>query len=158
MGSLKMDVKLGKLEDFKGVSKDLFGYFLKDYFNKNEGLVNGLFEFQESCMVSIKVEVDKVYIFIDNVFSFFIGSVLRMECSILVNGQVLIVFLYVLIQNGVESLVVKISSLVYLDIFDVVDDGGFDSRLEGMRLKVSFLLDIIFSKDSVVKGYFLIIV
>lgn len=45
IGSSKMDVKLGKLEDVKGVGKDLFGYFLKDYFNKNEGLVNGLLEF-----------------------------------------------------------------------------------------------------------------
>uniref|UniRef100_G3UFJ0 Zinc finger protein 608 n=1 Tax=Loxodonta africana TaxID=9785 RepID=G3UFJ0_LOXAF len=133
--SPKMDAKLGKLEDSKGTGKDLSGHFLKDHLNKNEGLANGLSESQESRMASIKAEADKVYTFTDNAPSPSIGSASRMECSTLVNGQAPMAPLHVLTQNGTESSVAKTSSPAYSDISDAVDDGGSDSRSEGMRSK-----------------------
>nr|XP_023404477.1 zinc finger protein 608 isoform X2 [Loxodonta africana] len=152
--SPKMDAKLGKLEDSKGTGKDLSGHFLKDHLNKNEGLANGLSESQESRMASIKAEADKVYTFTDNAPSPSIGSASRMECSTLVNGQAPMAPLHVLTQNGTESSVAKTSSPAYSDISDAVDDGGSDSRSEGMRSKASSPADIISSKDGVViKGH-----
>uniref|UniRef100_A0A8C9USX0 Zinc finger protein 608 n=1 Tax=Spermophilus dauricus TaxID=99837 RepID=A0A8C9USX0_SPEDA len=153
-GSPKMDAKLGKLEDSKGAGKDLSGHFLKDHLNKNEGLANGLSESQESRMASIKAEADKVYTFTDNAPSPSIGSASRMECSALVNGQAPMAPLHVLTQNGAESSAAKTSSPAYSDISDAADDGGSDSRSEGMRSKASSPSDIISSKDGgVVKGH-----
>ncbi|XP_057265645.1 zinc finger protein 608 isoform X2 [Pezoporus wallicus] len=153
MGSPKMDSKLGKLEDSKGSGKDLSGHFLKDHLNKNEVLANGLSESQESRMASIKAEADKVYTFTDNAPSPSIGSASRMECSTLVNGQSAMASLHVLTQNGAESTATKTSSPAYSDISDAADDGGSDSRSEGMRSKASSPLDIISNKDGVVKGH-----
>ncbi|XP_062460474.1 zinc finger protein 608 isoform X1 [Pezoporus occidentalis] len=153
MGSPKMDSKLGKLEDSKGSGKDLSGHFLKDHLNKNEVLANGLSESQESRMASIKAEADKVYTFTDNAPSPSIGSASRMECSTLVNGQSAMASLHVLTQNGAESTATKTNSPAYSDISDAADDGGSDSRSEGMRSKASSPLDIISNKDGVVKGH-----
>ncbi|NXE48512.1 ZN608 protein, partial [Casuarius casuarius] len=152
-GSPKMDSKLGKLEDSKGSGKDLSGHFLKDHLNKNEALANGLSESQESRMASIKAEADKVYTFTDNAPSPSIGSASRMECSTLVNGQSSMAPLHVLTQNGADSAAAKTNSPAYSDISDAADDGGSDSRSEGMRSKASSPSDIISSKDSVVKGH-----
>ncbi|XP_061202005.1 zinc finger protein 608 isoform X2 [Neopsephotus bourkii] len=153
MGSPKMDSKLGKLEDSKGSGKDLSGHFLKDHLNKNEVLANGLSESQESRMASIKAEADKVYTFTDNAPSPSIGSASRMECSTLVNGQSAMASLHVLTQNGAESTATKTNSPAYSDISDAADDGGSDSRSEGMRSKASSPSDIISNKDGVVKGH-----
>ncbi|KFQ42178.1 Zinc finger protein 608, partial [Nestor notabilis] len=152
-GSPKMDSKLGKLEDSKGSGKDLAGHFLKDHLNKNEVLANGLSESQESRMASIKAEADKVYTFTDNAPSPSIGSASRMECSTLVNGQSAMAPLHVLTQNGADSTATKTNSPAYSDISDAADDGGSDSRSEGMRSKASSPSDIISSKDGVVKGH-----
>ncbi|XP_062456092.1 zinc finger protein 608 isoform X1 [Rhea pennata] len=152
-GSPKMDSKLGKLDDSKGSGKDLSGHFLKDHLNKNEVLANGLSESQESRMASIKAEADKVYTFTDNAPSPSIGSASRMECSTLVNGQSSMAPLHVLTQNGADSAAAKTNSPAYSDISDAADDGGSDSRSEGMRSKASSPSDIISSKDSVVKGH-----
>ncbi|NWH25472.1 zinc finger protein 608 isoform X2 [Grus americana] len=152
-GSPKMDSKLGKLEDSKGSGKDLTGHFLKDHLNKNEVLANGLSESQESRMASIKAEADKVYTFTDNAPSPSIGSASRMECSTLVNGQSAMVPLHVLTQNGADSAAAKTNSPAYSDISDAADDGGSDSRSEGMRSKASSPSDIISNKDGVVKGH-----
>ncbi|XP_059549732.1 zinc finger protein 608 isoform X4 [Myotis daubentonii] len=152
-GSPKMDAKLGKLEDAKGGGKDLPGHFLKDHLNKNEVLANGLSESQESRMASIKAEADKVYTFTDNAPSPSIGSASRMDCNTLVNGQAPMAPLHVLTQNGAESSAAKTSSPAYSDISDAADDGGSDSRSEGMRSKASSPSDIIASKDGVGKGH-----
>ncbi|XP_027526700.1 zinc finger protein 608 isoform X2 [Neopelma chrysocephalum] len=152
-GSPKMDSKLGKLEDSKGSGKDLSGHFLKDHLNKNEVLANGLSESQESRMASIKAEADKVYTFTDNAPSPSIGSASRMECSTLVNGQSAMAPLHVLTQNGTDSTAAKTNSPAYSDISDAADDGGSDSRSEGMRSKASSPSDIISNKDGVVKGH-----
>ncbi|NXJ65777.1 ZN608 protein, partial [Rostratula benghalensis] len=152
-GSPKMDSKLGKLEDSKGSGKDLSGHFLKDHLNKNEVLANGLSESQESRMASIKAEADKVYTFTDNAPSPSIGSASRMECSTLVNGQSAMAPLHVLTQNGADSAAAKTNSPAYSDISDAADDGGSDSRSEGMRSKASSPSDIISNKDGVVKGH-----
>lgn len=152
-GSPKMDSKLGKLEDSKGSGKDLAGHFLKDHLSKNEVLANGLSESQESRMASIKAEADKVYTFTDNAPSPSIGSASRMECSTLVNGQSAMAPLHVLTQNGADSAAAKTNSPAYSDISDAADDGGSDSRSEGMRSKASSPSDIISNKDSVVKGH-----
>ncbi|XP_073200942.1 zinc finger protein 608 isoform X2 [Lepidochelys kempii] len=152
-GSPKMDSKLGKLEDSKGSGKDLSGHFLKDHLNKNEVLANGLSESQESRMASIKAEADKVYTFTDNAPSPSIGSASRMECSTLVNGQSSLAPLHVLTQNGADSGAAKTNSPAYSDISDAADDGGSDSRSEGMRSKASSPSDIISNKESVVKGH-----
>uniref|UniRef100_A0A8C0IGF9 Zinc finger protein 608 n=1 Tax=Bubo bubo TaxID=30461 RepID=A0A8C0IGF9_BUBBB len=152
-GSPKMDSKLGKLEDSKGSGKDLSGHFLKDHLNKNEVLANGLSESQESRMASIKAEADKVYTFTDNAPSPSIGSASRMECSTLVNGQSAMAPLHVLTQNGADSAATKTNSPAYSDISDAADDGGSDSRSEGMRSKASSPSDIISNKDGVVKGH-----
>ncbi|NWS15026.1 ZN608 protein, partial [Pachyramphus minor] len=152
-GSPKMDSKLGKLEDSKGTGKDLSGHFLKDHLNKNEVLANGLSESQESRMASIKAEADKVYTFTDNAPSPSIGSASRMECSTLVNGQSAMAPLHVLTQNGADSTATKTNSPAYSDISDAADDGGSDSRSEGMRSKASSPSDIISSKDGIVKGH-----
>ncbi|KAK1213287.1 ZN608 protein, partial [Pygoscelis papua] len=152
-GSPKVDSKLGKLEDSKGSGKDLSGHFLKDHLNKNEVLANGLSESQESRMASIKAEADKVYTFTDNAPSPSIGSASRMECSTLVNGQSAMAPLHVLTQNGADSAAAKTNSPAYSDISDAADDGGSDSRSEGMRSKASSPSDIISNKDGVVKGH-----
>ncbi|NXD44800.1 ZN608 protein, partial [Copsychus sechellarum] len=152
-GSPKMDSKLGKLEDSKGSGKDLSGHFLKDHLNKNEVLANGLSESQESRMASIKAEADKVYTFTDNAPSPSIGSASRMECSTLVNGQSAMAPLHVLTQNGADSTAAKTNSPAYSDISDAAEDGGSDSRSEGMRSKASSPSDIISNKDGVVKGH-----
>ncbi|NXL91999.1 ZN608 protein, partial [Alectura lathami] len=152
-GSPKLDSKLIKLEDSKGSGKDLSGHFLKDHLNKNEVLANGLSESQESRMASIKAEADKVYTFTDNAPSPSIGSASRMECSTLVNGQSSMAPLHVLTQNGADSAAAKTNSPAYSDISDAADDGGSDSRSEGMRSKASSPSDIISNKDSVVKGH-----
>ncbi|XP_061874781.1 zinc finger protein 608 [Colius striatus] len=152
-GSPKIDSKLGKLEDSKGSGKDLSGHFLKDHLNKNEVLANGLSESQESRMASIKAEADKVYTFTDNAPSPSIGSASRMECSTLVNGQSGMAPLHVLTQNGADSAATKTNSPAYSDISDAADDGGSDSRSEGMRSKASSPSDIISNKDGVVKGH-----
>ncbi|NWS57870.1 ZN608 protein, partial [Chunga burmeisteri] len=152
-GSPKMDSKLGKLEDSKGSGKDLSGHFLKDHLNKNEVLANGLSESQESRMASIKAEADKVYTFTDNAPSPSIGSASRMECSTLVNGQSAMAPLHVLTQNGADSTATKTNSPAYSDISDAADDGGSDSRSEGMRSKASSPSDIISNKDGIVKGH-----
>ncbi|NXY30261.1 ZN608 protein, partial [Pomatorhinus ruficollis] len=152
-GSPKMDSKLGKLEDSKGSGKDLSGHFLKDHLNKSEILANGLSESQESRMASIKAEADKVYTFTDNAPSPSIGSASRMECSTLVNGQSAMAPLHVLTQNGADSTAAKTNSPAYSDISDAADDGGSDSRSEGMRSKASSPSDIISNKDGVVKGH-----
>ncbi|XP_053076341.1 zinc finger protein 608 isoform X4 [Acinonyx jubatus] len=151
-GSPKMDAKLGKLEDAKGAGKDLSGHFLKDHLNKSEGLANGLSESQESRMASIKAEADKVYTFTDNAPSPSIGSASRMECNPLVNGQAPMAPLHVLTQNGAET-AAKTSSPAYSDISDAADDGGSDSRSEGVRSKAGSPSDIISSKEGVVKGH-----
>uniref|UniRef100_F7DSQ9 Zinc finger protein 608 n=1 Tax=Ornithorhynchus anatinus TaxID=9258 RepID=F7DSQ9_ORNAN len=151
-GSPKMDTKLGKLEDSKGPGKELAGHFLKDHLNKTEALANGLSESQESRMASIKAEADKVYTFTDNAPSPSIGSASRIESSPLVNGQSPMAPLHVLTQNGAEGSAAKTNSPAYSDISDAADDGGSDSRSEGMRSKASSPSDIISSKDSVVKG------
>ncbi|EPY75965.1 zinc finger protein 608 [Camelus ferus] len=152
-GSPKTEAKLGKLEDAKGAGKDLSGHFLKDHLSKSEGLANGLSESQESRMASIKAEADKVYTFTDNAPSPSIGSASRMECSALVNGQAPMAPLHVLTQNGAEGSAAKTSSPAYSDISDAADDGGSDSRSEGMRSKASSPSDILSSKDGVVKGH-----
>ncbi|KAM5300508.1 zinc finger protein 608 isoform 2-T2 [Ctenodactylus gundi] len=152
-GSPKMDAKLGKLEDPKGAGKDLAGHFLKDHLSKNEGLANGLSESQESRMASIKAEADKVYTFTDNAPSPSIGSASRMECSALVNGQAPLGPLHVLTPNGADTPAAKTSSPAYSDISDAADDGGSDSRSEGVRSKASSPSDIVSSKDSAVKGH-----
>ncbi|NWX90248.1 ZN608 protein, partial [Nothoprocta pentlandii] len=152
-GSPKVDSKLGKLEDSKGSGKDLSGHFLKDHLNKSEVLANGLSESQESRMASIKAEADKVYTFTDNAPSPSIGSASRMECSTLVNGQSSLAPLHVLTQNGADGAAAKTSSPAYSDISDAADDGGSDSRSEGMRSKASSPSDIISGKDSIVKGH-----
>ncbi|KAM6228447.1 zinc finger protein 608-like isoform 2-T2 [Spheniscus humboldti] len=152
-GSPKMDSKLGKLEDSKGSGKDLSGHFLKDHLNKNEVLTDGLPESQESRMASIKAEADKVYTFTDNAPSPSIGSASRMECSTLVNGQSSVAPLHVLTQSGADTAATKTNSPAYSDISDVVDDGGSDSRSEGMNSKASSPSDIISNKDSVVEEH-----
>ncbi|XP_005996441.1 zinc finger protein 608 [Latimeria chalumnae] len=152
-GNPKIDSKLGKLEDSKGNGKDLTGHFLKDHLNKNEVLANGLSESQESRMASIKAEADKVYTFTDNAPSPSIGSASRLECSSLVNGQSPMTPLHVLTQNGGENSTTKTNSPAYSDISDAADDGGSDSRSEGMRSKANSPSDIISNKESVVKGH-----
>ncbi|XP_077200549.1 zinc finger protein 608 isoform X2 [Paroedura picta] len=152
-GSPKMDLKLGKLEDTKGSGKEIAGHFLKEHLSKNEVLANGLSESQESRMASIKAEADKVYTFTDNAPSPSIGSASRIECNTLVNGQASIAPLHVLTQNGAEGAAAKTNSPAYSDISDAADDGGSDSRSEGMRSKASSPSDIISNKDSVVKGH-----
>ncbi|NXK99217.1 ZN608 protein, partial [Mesembrinibis cayennensis] len=152
-GSPKMDSKLGKLEDSKGSGKELSGHFLKDHLNKNEVLANGLSESQESRMASIKAEADKVYTFTDNAPSPSIGSASRIECSTLVNGQSSIAPLHVLTQSGADTAATKTNSPAYSDVSDAADDGGSDSRSEGMNSKASSPSDIISNKDSVVKEH-----
>ncbi|KAM9251374.1 LOW QUALITY PROTEIN: zinc finger protein 608-like [Cariama cristata] len=152
-GSPKMDSKLGKLEDSKGSGKDLSGHFLKDHLDKNEVLINGPSESQEIRMASIKAEADKVYTFTDNAPSPSIGSASRMECSTLVNGQSSIALLHVLTQSDADTAATKTNSPAYSDISDAVDDGGSDSRSEGMNSKASSPSDIISNKDSVVKEH-----
>ncbi|XP_015270732.1 PREDICTED: zinc finger protein 608 isoform X2 [Gekko japonicus] len=152
-GSPKMDLKLGKLEDTKGSGKEIAGHFLKEHLSKNEVLANGLSESQESRMASIKAEADKVYTFTDNAPSPSIGSASRIECNTLVNGQSSVAPLHVLTQNGAEGAAAKTNSPAYSDISDAADDGGSDSRSEGMRSKASSPSDIISNKESVVKGH-----
>ncbi|KYO20578.1 zinc finger protein 608 isoform A [Alligator mississippiensis] len=135
----------------KGLNSELNS--LPDHLNKNEVLANGLSESQESRMASIKAEADKVYTFTDNAPSPSIGSASRMECSTLVNGQSSMAPLHVLTQNGADSATAKTNSPAYSDISDAADDGGSDSRSEGMRSKASSPSDIISNKDSVVKGH-----
>ncbi|XP_058533318.1 zinc finger protein 608 isoform X6 [Ochotona princeps] len=157
-GSPKTDAKLGKLDDPKGAAgKDVAGHFLKDHLTKGEGLANGLAESQESRMASIKAEADKVYTFTDNAPSPSIGSASRIECSALVNGQAALPTLHVLTQNGAESSVgaaaAKTSSPAYSDISDAADDGGSDSRSEGMRSKAGSPSELLSGKDSVVRAH-----
>ncbi|XP_026529535.1 zinc finger protein 608 isoform X2 [Notechis scutatus] len=152
-GNPKVDLKLGKLEDTKGSGKEISGHFLKEHLSKNEVLANGLSESQESRMASIKAEADKVYTFTDNAPSPSIGSSSRMECSPLVNGQSSVAPLHMLTQNGAEGAAAKTNSPAYSDISDAADDGGSDSRSEGMRSKASSPSDIISNKDSIGKGH-----
>ncbi|XP_043916715.1 zinc finger protein 608 isoform X2 [Protopterus annectens] len=147
-GSPKIDSKLGKPEESKGSGKELPGHFLKEHLNKSEMLANGLSESQESRMASIKAEADKVYTFTDNAPSPSIGSASRLECNTLVNGQPSAASLHVLSQNSGDSSAAKTTSPAYSDISDAADDGGSDSRSEGMRSKTSSPSDITSSKDS----------
>ncbi|XP_053557594.1 zinc finger protein 608 isoform X2 [Bombina bombina] len=149
----KTETIAGNLDDSKGSGKDLSGHFLKDQLNKSDTLTNGLLETQESRMASIKAEADKVYTFTDNAPSPSIGSASRVECNTVINGQSPIAPLNVLTQNGGDSSATKTSSPAYSDISDAADDGGSDSRSEGMRSKASSPSDIICNKDTVVKGH-----
>ncbi|XP_075035098.1 zinc finger protein 608 isoform X2 [Mixophyes fleayi] len=144
--------KVCKVEDLKGSGKDLSGHFLKDHL-KCESLTNGLTETTESRMASIKAEADKVYTFTDNAPSPSIGSASRVECSTVINGQSSISPLHVLTQNGGDSSATKTNSPAYSDISDAADDGGSDSRSEGMRSKASSPSDIVCNKDNIVKGH-----
>ncbi|XP_051876315.1 zinc finger protein 608 isoform X2 [Pristis pectinata] len=151
--SPKMDSKLGKPEDLKASAKELAAHFLKEHLNKNEVLVNGLCDSQESRMASIKAEADKVYTFTDNAPSPSIGSACRLECSSLVNGQSPMTPLHVLTQNGGDGTATKTNSPAYSDISDAADDGGSDSRSESIRSKTNSPADTISSKDTVVKTH-----
>ncbi|MBN3310717.1 ZN608 protein, partial [Amia calva] len=151
-GSPKMDNKLAKMEDSKSTGKELPGHFLKEHLNKNEVLPNGLSESQESRMASIKAEADKVYTFTDNAPSPSIGSSSRLECGTLVNGQSPMTPLHVLMQNGGDGTATKTNSPAYSDISDAADDGGSDSRSEGVRSKTSSPSEINANKESVVKS------
>ncbi|XP_067839150.1 zinc finger protein 608-like isoform X2 [Heptranchias perlo] len=151
--SPKMDSKLGKPEDLKASAKELAAHFLKEHLNKNEVLVNGLCDSQESRMASIKAEADKVYTFTDNAPSPSIGSACRLECSNLVNGQSPMTPLHVLTQNGGDGTATKTNSPAYSDISDAADDGGPDSRSEGVRSKTSSPADTVSSKETVVKTH-----
>ncbi|XP_073532861.1 zinc finger protein 608 isoform X3 [Phyllobates terribilis] len=144
--------KICKVEDLKGSPKDLSGHFLKEHINKSDSITNGLAETQESRMASIKAEADKVYTFTDNAPSPSIGSACRVECSTVINGQSTIAPLHVLTQNGGDSSTTKTNSPAYSDISDAADDGGSDSRSEGMRSKTSSPADILCNKDNLVKG------
>ncbi|KAM4809251.1 zinc finger protein 608 isoform 2-T3 [Rhinophrynus dorsalis] len=143
------DTKFVKVEDSKGPGKDLSGHFLKDHLTKNEALANGISDTQESRMASIKAEADKVYTFTDNAPSPSIGGASRIECSTVINGQPSIPPLHVLTQNGGDSSATKTNSPAYSDISDAADDGGSDSRSEGMRSKTSSPSEIICNKDAV---------
>ncbi|CAJ0930234.1 unnamed protein product [Ranitomeya imitator] len=145
--------KICKVEDSKGSPKDLCGHFLKEHINKSDSITNGLPETQESRMASIKAEADKVYTFTDNAPSPSIGSASRVECSTVINGQSTIAPLHVLTQNGGDSSTTKTNSPAYSDISDAADDGGSDSRSEGMRSKTSSPADILCNKDNLVKGH-----
>ncbi|XP_059825657.1 zinc finger protein 608 isoform X3 [Hypanus sabinus] len=151
--SPKMDSKLGKPEDLKASAKELAAHFLKEHLNKNEVLVNGLCDSQESRMASIKAEADKVYTFTDNAPSPSIGSACRLECSSLVNGQSPMTPLHVLTQNGGDGTATKTNSPAYSDISDAADDGGSDSRSESIRSKTNSPADTISTKDTVVKTH-----
>ncbi|XP_043567835.1 zinc finger protein 608-like isoform X2 [Chiloscyllium plagiosum] len=151
--SPKMDSKLGKPEDLKASAKELTAHFLKEHLNKNEVLVNGLCDSQESRMASIKAEADKVYTFTDNAPSPSIGSACRLECSSLVNGQSPMTPLHVLTQNGGDGTATKTNSPAYSDISDAADDGGSDSRSEGARSKTNSPADTISSKETIVKTH-----
>ncbi|XP_078070707.1 zinc finger protein 608 isoform X2 [Mustelus asterias] len=151
--SPKMDSKLGKPEDLKASAKELTSHFLKEHLSKNEVLVNGLCDSQESRMASIKAEADKVYTFTDNAPSPSIGSACRLECSNLVNGQSPMTPLHVLTQNGGDGTATKTNSPAYSDISDAADDGGSDSRSEGARSKTNSPADTISSKETIVKAH-----
>ncbi|KAG8456243.1 hypothetical protein GDO86_002150 [Hymenochirus boettgeri] len=151
--SPKIDSKVCKTEDAKVSGKDLSGHFLKDHINKNESVANGLPDTQESRMASIKAEADKVYTFTDNAPSPSIGSASRIECSTVINGQSPIPPLHVLTQNGGDNSATKTNSPAYSDISDAADDGGSDSRSDGLRSKTSSPSEIICSKDNIVKGH-----
>ncbi|XP_055489080.1 zinc finger protein 608 isoform X2 [Leucoraja erinacea] len=151
--SPKMDSKLGKPEDLKASAKELAAHFLKEHLNKNEVMVNGLCDSQESRMASIKAEADKVYTFTDNAPSPSIGSACRLECTGLVNGQSPMTPLHVLTQNGGEGPATKTNSPAYSDISDAADDGGSDSRSEGVRSKVNSSTETISAKETVVKTH-----
>eukprot|EP00061_Rhincodon_typus_P016743 g45113.t1 len=151
--SPKMDSKLGKPEDLKASAKELTAHFLKEHLNKNEVLVNGLCDSQESRMASIKAEADKVYTFTDNAPSPSIGSACRLDCSSLVNGQSPMTPLHVLTQNGGDGTTTKTNSPAYSDISDAADDGGSDSRSEGARSKTNSPADTISSKETIVKTH-----
>uniref|UniRef100_A0A8C4RSY7 Zinc finger protein 608 n=1 Tax=Erpetoichthys calabaricus TaxID=27687 RepID=A0A8C4RSY7_ERPCA len=151
-GSPKLDAKLTKMEDPKITGKDLPGHFLKEHLNRSDVLANGLSESQESRMASIKAEADKVYTFTDNAPSPSIGSSSRLECSGLVNGQSSMGPLHVLTQNGGDGTTTKTNSPAYSDISDAADDGGSDSRSEGMRSKTSSPSELASNKESVVKS------
>nr|XP_015224054.1 PREDICTED: zinc finger protein 608 isoform X1 [Lepisosteus oculatus]XP_015224060.1 PREDICTED: zinc finger protein 608 isoform X1 [Lepisosteus oculatus]XP_015224065.1 PREDICTED: zinc finger protein 608 isoform X1 [Lepisosteus oculatus] len=151
-GSPKMDSKLAKIEDSKSAGKEIPSHFLKEHLNKNEVLPNGLSESQESRMASIKAEADKVYTFTDNAPSPSIGSSSRLECGTLVNGQSPMTPLHVLMQNGSDGTGTKTNSPAYSDISDAADDGGSDSRSEGVRSKASSPSEINSNKESVVKS------
>ncbi|XP_018426699.1 PREDICTED: zinc finger protein 608 isoform X2 [Nanorana parkeri] len=146
--SPKEDSKICKVEDLKGSGKDLPSNFLKDPLNKSESLTNGLSETQESRMASIKAEADKVYTFTDNAPSPSIGSASRVECSTVINGQPPMAPLHVMTQNGGDSSATKTNSPAYSDISDAADDGGSDSRSEGMRSKTSSPTDIICNQED----------
>ncbi|CAH2296085.1 zinc finger 608 isoform X1 [Pelobates cultripes] len=150
--SPKTDSKICKVEDSKGSGKDTPGHFLKEHLSKSEVLANGLGETQESRMASIKAEADKVYTFTDNAPSPSIGSASRIECSTVINGQSPIAPLHVLTQNGGDSSATKTNSPAYSDISDAADDGGSDSRSEGVRSKTSSPSEIVCNKDNIVKG------
>ncbi|MBN3280088.1 ZN608 protein, partial [Polyodon spathula] len=147
-GNLKIETKLAKIEDPKNTGKELPGHFLKDHLNKNEVLANGLSESQESRMASIKAEADKVYTFTDNAPSPSIGNSSRLEC----NGQSPMTPILVLTQNGGDGTTTKTNSPAYSDISDAADDGGSDSRSEGLRSKTSSPLEMSSNKESVVKS------
>lgn len=151
--SPKADSKMCKVEYLKESGVDLSGNFVKDNLNKSESLTNGLPETQESRMASIKAEADKVYTFTDNAPSPSIGSASRVECSTVINGQSPMAPLHVTTQNGGDSSAAKTNSPAYSDISDAADDGGSDSRSEGMRSKTSSPSEIICNKDNVVKGH-----
>lgn len=152
VGSPKADAKPGKPEDSKASGKEIAGHFLKEHLSKNEVLTNGLCETPESRMASIKAEADKVYTFTDNAPSPSIGSGSRVENGPVVNGQSPVAALHALTPNGGESSATKTNSPAYSDISDAADDGGSDSRSEGIRSKTSSPTDILATKDSVVKG------
>uniref|UniRef100_A0A8C5MWV4 Zinc finger protein 608 n=1 Tax=Leptobrachium leishanense TaxID=445787 RepID=A0A8C5MWV4_9ANUR len=150
--SPKTDSKICKVEDSKGPGKDLPGHFLKEHLSMSEALANGLSGSQESRIASRKAEADKVYTFTDNAPSPSIGSACRIECSTVINGQSPIAPLHVLTQNGEDSSAAKTNSPAYSDISDAADDGGSDSRSEGIRSKTSSPSEIICTKDNVAKG------
>ncbi|XP_069481691.1 zinc finger protein 608 isoform X2 [Ambystoma mexicanum] len=151
-GSPKADTKPGKPEDPKGAGKDTAGHFLKEHLSKNEVLVNGLTGSPESRMASIKAEADKVYTFTDNAPSPSIGTGCRVENGPVVNGQSPVASLTVLTPTGGESAATKTNSPAYSDISDAADDGGSDSRSEGIRSKTSSPTDLLSAKDCAVKG------
>ncbi|KAK1176281.1 zinc finger protein 608-like isoform X1 [Acipenser oxyrinchus oxyrinchus] len=147
-GNSKIETKLAKIEDPKNAGKELPGHFLKEHLNKSEVLANGLSESQESRMASIKAEADKVYTFTDNAPSPSIGNSSRLEC----NGQSPMTPILVLTQNGGDGTATKTNSPAYSDISDAADDGGSDSRSEGLRSKTSSPLEMSSNKESVVKS------
>ncbi|KAI1900252.1 hypothetical protein AGOR_G00048080 [Albula goreensis] len=133
--SPKSDSKLLKSEDGKGAGKEFPVSLLKEHLSKQD-VSNGLSESQESRMASIRAEADKVYTFTDNAPSPSIGSSSRLDSGALANG---------------DGATTKTNSPAYSDISDAGDDGGVDSRSEGVRSKTSMSADS--NKESTVKGF-----